>query len=128
MELVNYISYDYYDYMNLIDSYNDDKNFLYMAIENGFFDLIKAYYENNLLVKDNFLIDLAAKHGHIDIIKFLYFKGYKFSERGVKWAVQNNHNKVILFFCEQQKENYNDFGCYLFDTLLKPFKSKGKMS
>jgi hypothetical protein len=114
------MDFDYYnDYIDFIDSYTE-KNFLHIAIENGFFDLIKAYHENNLLDKDNFLIDLAAKYGRIDIIKFLFFKGYKFSEQGIKWAVQNNHNDVILFFCEQQKENAPYFGYYLMEYLWKP--------
>ena len=114
---------DYIDVIDLIDSYNE-KNFLHIAIENGFFNLIKAYYENKLLDKDDFLIDLAAKYGHIDIIEFLFFKGYKFSERGVKWAVQNNHNDVILFFCEQQKENTPYLGYYLIDYLWKSKNNK----
>lgn len=96
------------------------------ASKNNELDIVKWLYKNEITGRDYYAMDLAAKHGHLEIIKYLHthknkiiYVPYKYeydfeyykkyiephlleatngcTENAMQWAAQNGHLEVVKY-------------------------------
>ena len=73
------------------------------AAANGHFEIVK-WLLNNRKEGSKYAMAFSIKYGHLKIVKYLHTKYQKnFTEDDIKWAVTNNHYKVLKYLNQIKK-------------------------
>jgi hypothetical protein len=78
----------------------------------GFLDVVQLLNETQRLdrVQSECVMDLAAVHGHLDVVEYLFSQGYNCRTRAMTDAASNGHFEVVKFLHENTKAGCTFWG------------------
>jgi hypothetical protein len=80
------------------------------VVERGILETVKWLHKKKEEPFVSSHLDLAAKNGHIDVVRFLHFEAkLRCNEVGFRWAIYNGHLQVVKFLFQHQKERLNGY-------------------
>jgi ankyrin repeat protein len=96
---------------NLYDKFisfaNHSYDSWYLAAKYGRLEMIIWLNDNKEEYKikggNNWVINYASEHGHLEVIKWLYHKGYGFTSYAINIAAENGHLETVKWLHEHRK-------------------------
>ncbi len=78
-----------------------------LAARNGHMEVVKWLHNNGKSYSTR-AMDLASRYGHLDVVKWLHYNGKRCTTNAMDWAAENGHLDVVKWLHNNRKRCTND--------------------